>query len=457
MGTYVNGVRRDTKEMANRQVAGLIMSRLAASPLTAGKSKFRCVLLLPSYDCLDLKTFAQFIDGNTKFICVENFRDSDIPASEYAFRENFRAKYREYVGGELDDGRVRFCFQDIEKVQLYPVLRELGEEKVDFMFLDVCRYFNREQLQWVHDNRMLFADETEGGFQLYTVPIQPRGNTYERYGRLLSMMPKTYDYDGKVRPVMIGGARVNNAGGRMLDWIRYWNFIVNHVLNENAGDDLRCLPPVIYNGGVDGTTKMGLFTSMKLNKLYYGYRWKYNVPCHLINGYESDSENGREYQEELMIGRRFSGTREIRNEWYDGDRSLFLDMPITRTDEINPVKLFDYFFRTDSPRRFDKDRIEIKMIDMCPWNFPPETWMKIHKSSALSYMRGQMIFDRVFNGRKFEYDGSSYELERKGRKYSVYKLKQDGTRDYRCTAANSAPVCESSSYPLFDEGEGGSI
>jgi hypothetical protein len=68
-----------------------------------------------------------------------------------------------------------------------------------------------------------------------------------------------------------------------------------------------------------------------------------------------------------------------------------------------------------------------------------------------------MIFDKVFNGRKFEYDGNSYELERKGRKYSVYKLKPDGTRDYRCTAANSAPSNESSSYPLFDEGEAGSI
>lgn len=449
MGTYVNGVPRDTKEMANRQVSGMIADRLAKSPLTADKSKFRCALLLPSYDCLDLKTFAPLFDEHTRFICVENFRDSDIPASEYDFRRNFKRKYAEYVGGELDDSRVRFCFQDLEKVQLYPVLRELGERQVDFMFLDVCKYFRKDQLQWVHDNRMLFASETEGGFQLYTVPIQPRGNTYERYDRLLSMMPGTYDYDGGVRPVMAGGA--NNADGRMLRWIRYWNFIVNHVLNEEVGEDLRCLPPVIYNGGVDGTTKMGLFTSMKLDKPYHGYRWKYNVPCHLIHDYESDHESGREYTENLMIGRRFSGTREVRNDWHDGDRSLFLDMPITRIDEINPVKLFDYFFKTDSPRRFDKDRIEIKMIDMCPWNFPPETWMKMHKSSALSYMRGQIVFDRVFNGKRFEYEGNSYELERDGRRYSVYRLKPDGTRDYRCTAANSAGSGQSSSYPLFDE------
>ena len=447
-GIYEYGIDRPSKEMAMAAMRDMIVDYASEGlPLIHQRYplKFKCALLLPGYDCLDVKTFAPLYDENTKFICVENFRqcERDKRHREHKFKSNFFEKCAEF-GLDVSEDNVRFHFDDIETLQIMPTLLSLGFRPdecfgaIDFMFLDFCKSINNRQAKWVKDNRMFFASEYDCGFQLYTIPIQPRGDMPERYANLLDEMKahKVLDYDDTVEPVLVKSLKNININEWTRDIVHYWNFIAGHILNTWTKTPVR---PVVYNGGETESMKMAIFCSTKNDNKFEEYRWKFNVTYHLIGDYDRDAECDDLLEEYASLGRRlYSDNRSDPVRLNDGRVMLILDMPITGIDKIDKSELFQYLLDTHSNRRFERNRIEIKMMDMCNWNFPPECYDQgQHKCDALNYIRCQMIFDKLFKGNTVDYKGSRYLCRRDGRDYSFYRLKPDGSIDCQCTVENS--------------------
>ena len=448
-GIYEYGIDRPSKEMAMAAMRDMIIDYACDGlPLIHQRSplKFRCALLLPGYDCLDVKTFAQLYDERTKFICVENFRqcERDKRHLEFQFKSNFFEKCAEF-GLNVSEENVRFHFDDIETLQIMPTLLSLGFRPdecfgaIDFMFLDFCKSINNRQAKWVKDNRAFFASEYDCGFQLYTIPIQPRGDMPERYANLLDEMKshKVLDYDDTVEPLVVRAMKSNNVNEWILDMARYWNFITGHILNTWTGTPIR---PVVYNGGTTESMKMGIFCSTKNDKKFEDYRWEFNIKYHLIGDYDSDRECDDMLEEYNSLGRRlYSDNRSDPVKMNDARIMLILNMPIVDIDKIDKTEMLKYLLETStSERRFDRDRVEIKVKSMSKWNFPPECDLKGHdKCDALYYIRCQQIFDAALDGKTVEYKGGNYLCSRNGADYSFYRLKDDGTIDYKCMVENS--------------------
>ena len=435
---YGQCLERGTKREAYRRMAGFMAAyrkrqahggsmdlfRLAEGMEGLDpKIKFKCVLLMPSYDCYDVAEFANMFNRETKFICVENFEDADISRSQARYRENFLAKCMEN-GVDVDPDNVHCHFGDLETLQLGAVLKRLGADKVDFLFLDMCRTLKQKHFQWLWDNRDYIAAESEGGFQLYTVPLQPRGRTYDRHEEMLDQMPHVIGYDPDVRIVTISGdgrenrLRGNGKSHNVADYTLYWNFILSHALNTSIDKDamerLHSLRPIVYMGGSLETMKMGLFGMVSLDAPRSEERWRYCMSWLEENYRKSDEfiqdNNGIEW------GRPQHGNRRVRHTFNDGDIALFRDMPINRTRELRMDRMFKYLLRNKrdkSDRRFCRDRMLQVMHTVCSWNFPGEYKKLVHKSSSIDFDRCEQLYLALLDGRTFHcgIDNLDYRFE----------------------------------------------
>lgn len=398
MSIYKTNQARSTKIKAYKEAIAQIDNALG---LFALNFKFKCVLLMPSMDCLDIQEFKTFIDNNTRIIVVENFSYiKDTTKRE--FKENFQQKL---INAGLEKCNVHYHFGNLEELQLFPTLKMLGVEKVDFMFLDFCdSTFSENTCNFLWMNRDFIATNNENGFLLVTKTIQPRNKMYENVEELIARFKHNRGFD-RTQIKMIKGKISNNLNNNLRNLVSFRAFQVSHLLNCNGYyESLEQFKPIIYNGGVSESTKMGLFITQNIDEEKDDNRHE----CYLSYiTHENTSEPSP-----VIVDLKHN--RKCGDKFTEADKAIF---SIDRfTDEgIDKGELFYHIFDPDHKtkdvhnRRFKPDRIYMKMQSIFKNQYPKEGHLLSHKGCRLDYGLMRELFEKYFLNQEIVWRGLRLE------------------------------------------------
>lgn len=430
---YKKGLSRKTKMAAYEEAAKIIKKSMEniggteatldmfLGPEAKGPKTFKCAVLMPSYDCNDIRVFKKFFSKDTKFIVVENFKS--VPASRKNFEANFYAKLEE---NGLGGAKVCFYYGNLESLQLAAELYNINDDvpglKADFVFLDFCSSYIPEKISYfMWANRKFIANQNENGYILVSKALQPRGETYKIHEDVLKRVRESKEYDQDIGIVTIQGKTKNRLGARMEELTRYAHFQVSHLVNNHVKDrkEMKMFTPIVYNGGSQEKTKMGLFITRNIcegekDQVRHEYFESLSAP--------ESSKEYNEFLEEKAAKPR--AKRKVVEHWTTADIDLF-NKPIDMEQEIDYSKMLKYLFqnkRDINNRRFKRDRILMKIQAVCPWEFPPETHELTHKGGTMVYERAERIYTTRFIGQQVEWRGRRFEF---GMEPSPQKNRED--------------------------------
>ena len=385
MRDYDSSIEREEKRLAYQTAFGSFLSHGDGSPRAV-----RCAVLMPSMTCMDIDMLMPWFDEGTRLICIENF--SYIHCSEREWMDTVA----EHASPMIPRDSIHFHRGDIEELQLGAVLRMLGVDFVDLMFLDLCGELTPRQCRWIWDNRCLFQ---QGSPLLFTIDLQPSViNGCSRFDKRMEM-DSSY---GKCEYEVVG--KTSRMTDRILASIQKWGFVVSHLVNGNAKTSL--CRSVIYKSGGDRHKMMLAYTPacwLKSDEYRHAY----------YDGFFRNGESDESILNWEGIDWGSYGGASNRNVAYpirQNDVLLFQNREVS-SDRFDYRRFYDYFLsnvgrrKPANERRFKPDRIKNCISSCSMGNFPPELYDGRYKSTRLYFAKCEQIYRRIVAGVEYDYDG----------------------------------------------------
>lgn len=360
-----------------------------------GKDAFRCVLMMPSVTCLDIRMLSHLFGSDTKFIFVENFKY--IHCTEREWRRTVLDSLPDCV----DEKNVHFHCGELDDLQLGAAMRSLGAQEVDFAFFDLCGELSLRQYDWLWSNRCLFSERPD---VLFTIDLQPSIiNDCSCFDMRMAEDPK---YARCARLMSVDGSNITPRVERSA---RGWCFTLQHAMDGRHKG--RC-DAVVYKSGGERhrmlLAKPDIFINGESDyrhAYYRGFFRKSSTLDESILSYDGIDWGGY-------------GTTGLRNYSYQlrsNDVLLFQEMGFDNAS-FDYRRFMDYLLsgkgrhKPADMRRFRPDRMKNCVSACAPCSFPPEKYDSRYKSTRLYFARCEQVFRRLVAGRKIRYDGMLFKF-----------------------------------------------